>query len=142
MTVAGYNIEKEADELRKIYARTPEAKAHQCKAGDFSYNTGKLRCPICDGTGSISLDVQFLPDVEITCPDCGGSRYQKDAAALYRTRKDGTQAESLPRLMEMSVDDALAAYGAQLDSTLRSSAMSKLPASKIVNATSANSANS
>ena len=79
------------------------------KAGDFSYNTGKLRCPTCDGTGSISLDIQFLPDVEITCPDCGGSRYQKDAAALYRTRKDGTQAESLPRLMEMSVDEALAA---------------------------------
>lgn len=106
-TVATYaNVH---DELRKIYARSPLAKEKGYKAGDFSYNTGRLRCPGCDGTGTISLDIQFLPDVEITCPDCGGSRYQKDAAALYRTRKDGTQAESLPRLMEMSVDEALAA---------------------------------
>lgn len=106
-TVATYaNVH---DELRKIYARSPLAREKGYKAGDFSYNTGRLRCPGCDGTGTISLDIQFLPDVEITCPDCGGSRYQKDAAALYRTRKDGTQAESLPRLMEMSVDEALAA---------------------------------
>ena len=105
-TVATYaNVH---DELRKIYARSPLAREKGYKAGDFSYNTGRLRCPGCDGTGTISLDIQFLPDVEITCPDCGGSRYQKDAAALYRTRKDGTQAESLPRLMEMSVDEALA----------------------------------
>ena len=106
-TVATYaNVH---DELRKIYARSPLAREKGYKAGDFSYNTGRLRCPGCDGTGTISLDIQFLPDVEITCPDCGGSRYQKDAGALYRTRKDGTQAESLPRLMEMSVDEALAA---------------------------------
>ena len=106
-TVATYaNVH---DELRKIYARSPLAREKGYKAGDFSYNTGRLRCPGCDGTGTISLDIQFLPDVEITCPDCGGSRYQKDAAALYRIRKDGTQAESLPRLMEMSVDEALAA---------------------------------
>ena len=106
-TVATYaNVH---DELRKIYARSPLAREKGYKAGDFSYNTGRLRCPGCDGTGTISLDIQFLPDVEITCPDCGGSRYQKDAAALYRTRKDGAQAESLPRLMEMSVDEALAA---------------------------------
>ena len=67
------------DELRKIYARSPEARALGYKAGDFSYNTGKLRCPTCDGTGAISLDVQFLPDVDIPCPDCRGSRYSKDA---------------------------------------------------------------
>ena len=97
------------DELRKLYAKSPDARQKGFKASDFSYNTGRLRCPGCDGTGTISLDIQFLPDVEITCPDCGGSRYQKDAAALYRTRKDGAQAESLPRLMEMSVDEALAA---------------------------------
>ena len=98
------------DELRKIYARTAEAKARGCKAGDFSYNTGKLRCPTCDGTGSISLDIQFLPDVEIVCPDCGGSRYGKDAFLVGRTRKDGGT-DSLPELMEMSVDRALEACG-------------------------------
>ena len=93
------------DELRKIYARTPDAKALGYKAGDFSYNTGKLRCPTCDGTGSISLDIQFLTDVEIVCPDCGGSRYCKDASRVARVRKDSA-AYTLPQLMEMSVDKA------------------------------------
>ncbi|MFQ9181028.1 MAG: hypothetical protein ACLR3C_14875 [Eggerthella lenta] len=72
------------DELRRAFARTPEAKAAGLKAGDFSYNTGKLRCPECDGTGSISLDVQFLPDVDITCPVCGGSRYAPEASRIHR----------------------------------------------------------
>lgn len=89
------------DELRKVYARTPEAKAEGCKAGDFSYNTGRLRCPTCDGTGSISLDVQFLPDVDIPCPDCHGSRYGKQAFGIKR------KGYSLPELMACSVDQAL-----------------------------------
>ena len=75
------------DELRKAYARTPDAKARGLKAGDFSYNTGSLRCPTCDGTGAVSLDVQFLPDVDIPCPDCRGSRYGKDAYRIYRRSK-------------------------------------------------------
>ena len=91
------------DELRKAYARTPDAKARKHKAGDFSYNTGSLRCPTCDGTGQISLDIQFLPDVDIPCPDCRGSRYGKEASAILR---DGV---SLPALMAMSVDGALRA---------------------------------
>ena len=97
------------DELRKVYARTPDAKERGYKAGDFSYNTGKLRCPTCDGTGSINLDVQFLPDVEITCPDCGGSRYAKDASLVRRIPKQGGQANTIPELMDMSVDEALTA---------------------------------
>lgn len=96
------------DELRKIYAKTPDAKKGTYKAGDFSYNTGKLRCPTCDGTGSISLDIQFLPDVEVVCPDCGGSRYSKEASLLHRVREDGTSS-TLPELMSMSVDKALPA---------------------------------
>ena len=95
------------DELRKVYARTPDAKRLNYKAGDFSYNTGSLRCPTCDGTGSISLDIQFLPDVEIVCPDCGGSRYCRDASQVFRPRRDGT-AHTLPQLMSQSVDEALA----------------------------------
>lgn len=103
-TVATYaNVH---DELRKIYARTPEAKAHQCKAGDFSYNTGKLRCPVCDGTGEISLDVQFLPDVDVPCPECKGSRYGKEAWQIHYTNKKGN-VYSLPQLMEMDVHRAL-----------------------------------
>ena len=92
------------DELRKVYARTDGAKAGGWKAGDFSYNTGRLRCPVCDGTGSISLDVQFLPDVDIPCPDCHGSRYSREA---FEIRRNG--GKSLPELMEMSVDEALEA---------------------------------
>ncbi|MBO4502209.1 MAG: hypothetical protein J5707_00930 [Candidatus Methanomethylophilus sp.] len=104
-TVATYaNIH---DELRKIFARTPKAKEGGYKAGDFSYNTGNLRCPTCDGTGVISLDVQFLPDVDIPCPDCGGSRYRKEAFGMLRTKKDGST-QSLPQLMELSVNEALA----------------------------------
>ena len=108
-TVATYaNVH---DELRKIFARTADAKELGLKAGDFSYNTGKLRCPVCDGTGVISLDVQFLPDVKITCPDCRGSRYSKDALRIKymnKKEKDG-QVYSLPELMEMDVNTALKA---------------------------------
>lgn len=98
------------DDLRRAFARSDEAKAGGWKAGDFSYNTGRLRCPTCDGTGSISLDVQFLPDVDIECPDCRGSRYAPEADAIYRTTKDGREL-TLPQLMAMSVDQALAVTG-------------------------------
>ena len=105
-TVATYaNIH---DELRKIFARTPEAKALGYKAGDFSYNTGRLRCPVCDGTGSISLDVQFLPDVEITCPACHGSRYAREAGQVAHVSRSGER-HTLPELMAMDVNTALEA---------------------------------
>ena len=94
------------DELRRAFARTDEAKAAGLKAGDFSYNTGSLRCPTCDGTGSISLDVQFLPDVDIECPDCRGSRYSEAAWRIHRGC-DGGALFTLPQLMELSVDEAL-----------------------------------
>ena len=94
------------DELRKLYAKSPNAKALGYRAGDFSYNTGSLRCPGCDGTGVVSLDVQFLPDVDIPCPDCRGSRYDKAAYAVRLTNKDGASI-SLPELMDMDVNTAL-----------------------------------
>ncbi len=97
------------DELRKIYAKTDDARSKGYKAGDFSYNTGKLRCPVCDGTGTISLDVQFLPDVDIPCPECGGTRYSKDAVLIRRYPKNSESGYTLPELMDMSVDEALAA---------------------------------
>ena len=94
------------DELRKLYARSPEAKERGYRAGDFSYNTGSLRCPGCDGTGEVSLDVQFLPDVNIPCPDCRGSRYAKAAYGVKLTNREGRTA-SLPELMDMDVNSAL-----------------------------------
>lgn len=105
-TVATYaNVH---DELRKIYAKTPDAKEAGYKAGDFSYNTGKLRCPVCDGTGQISLDVQFLPDVDVPCPECNGSRYGKEAWQIGYETKHGAK-YSLPQLMDMDVNTALEA---------------------------------
>lgn len=94
------------DELRKVFAKTSDAKKHGYKDGDFSYNTGKLRCSTCDGTGVISLDVQFLPDVDIPCPDCRGSRYSR---AAYSIRRENAAGEfySLPELMDMDVNSAL-----------------------------------
>lgn len=102
-TVATYiNVH---DELRKRFAKTENAKSKVYKAGDFSYNTGKLRCPTCDGTGTLSLDVQFLPDVHVTCPDCHGSRYNKESYFIkYKTSKE--KEYSLPELMEMDVSFA------------------------------------
>ena len=94
------------DELRKLYAKSPDAKANGYKAGDFSYNTGSLRCPGCDGTGVVSLDVQFLPDVDIPCPDCRGSRYSKAAYAVKLTNQRGVSV-SLPELMAMDVNTAI-----------------------------------
>ena len=107
-TVATYaNVH---DELRKVYAKTPDAHTAGWKNGDFSYNTGRLRCPTCDGTGVISLDVQFLPDMEITCPDCRGSRYSKAAYGIRRKNGEGAF-YSLPELMDMDVDNAMVACG-------------------------------
>ena len=94
------------DDLRKLYARSAEARQKGYTASDFSYNTGSLRCPGCDGTGVVSLDVQFLPDVTIPCPDCRGSRYGRAAYDLKLTNKAG-QAVSLPELMDMDVNSAL-----------------------------------
>lgn len=103
-TVATYaNVH---DELRKVFAKTPDAKKHGYKDGDFSYNTGKLRCPTCDGTGVISLDVQFLPDVDIPCPDCRGSRYSKVAGSIRRENSAG-EFHSLPELMDMDINSAI-----------------------------------
>ena len=96
------------DELRKVFAKTADAKNMGYKAGDFSYNTGKLRCPVCDGTGQVSLDVQFLPDVDSPCPECRGSRYSKEASLIKYTNKKG-QSVSLPELMDMDIHTALEA---------------------------------
>ena len=94
------------DELRKLYAKSTDAKEKRYKASDFSYNTGSLRCPGCDGTGVVSLDVQFLPDVDIPCPDCRGSRYTRAAYDIRLTNKAGVSA-SLPELMDMDVNSAI-----------------------------------
>ena len=100
------------DEMRKLFAKTEDAKRSGYRAGDFSYNTGKLRCGVCDGTGSISLDVQFLPDVDIPCPECRGSRYSKEARKIKYRGKDG-KVYSIPELMDMDICNAMEALSGQ-----------------------------
>lgn len=121
-TVATYaNVH---DELRKIYAKMPASKALELKAGDFSYNTGKLRCPLCDGTGEISLDVQFLPDVDIPCPQCQGSRYSEEAQEI--SSETVFAGHSLPELMSMDVDSVLAICGKEKLIALRLKVLQEL----------------
>ena len=106
-TVATYaNVH---DDMRKLFARTPDAKRLGCKASDFSYNTGVLRCSNCDGTGQVSLDVQFLPDVDVPCPECRGSRYGKQAKQICYTNKNGIK-KNMPELMSMDVDQAISFF--------------------------------
>lgn len=100
------------DDLRKLYAKTDAAKERKLDAGAFSYNTGELRCPTCDGTGQLALDVQFLPDVTITCPDCGGSRYSKEADLIHWMPKNSVTEYTLPELMQMTVNEAIPIFSA------------------------------
>ena len=93
------------DDLRKAYAATAEAQRRGLSASDFSYNTGSLACPRCGGTGQITLDVQFLPDVDIPCPDCDGSRYAPQAREI---RRDGL---ALPDLLGLTAREALDVVG-------------------------------
>ncbi|WP_341392748.1 ATP-binding cassette domain-containing protein [Arthrobacter sp. G119Y2] len=92
------------DDLRRTYAATDAAKEHGLKAGDFSYNTGSLRCPRCEGTGQVVLDVQFLPDVDIPCPDCNGTRYAPSADDVVLPTAKGDF--PLPGLLALTVRGA------------------------------------
>ena len=118
------------DDLRRAFAKTPDARERGLRAGDFSYNTGSLRCPACDGTGVISLDVQFLPDVQITCPDCRGSRYAAAAWEVRRATGRGVAGKgdgvSLPQLMELTVDQALERLGGLRSVSRRLQALSDI----------------
>ena len=108
-TVATYS--GALDHLRRAYARLDSARAADLGVGDFSYNTGSLRCPRCEGTGQITLDVQFLPDVDLACPDCQGRRYGPDAAAYRRPSASGSGELALPDLLAMTVTEAVEHVG-------------------------------
>ncbi|MCM1161573.1 MAG: excinuclease ABC subunit UvrA [Roseburia sp.] len=104
-TVATYS--NVLDDLRKQFAKSDTAKEWKLKASDFSYNTGKLRCPACDGTGQITMDVQFLPDVEIACPECNGRRYAESAKKITYKPKKSQKEYAINDFMEMTVEKAL-----------------------------------
>ncbi|RAP48710.1 MAG: excinuclease ABC subunit A [Methanosphaera sp. rholeuAM6] len=91
-------------ELRKLYASLPESRELGLNVKDFSYNTGKLRCYTCNGTGQISMDVQFLPDVEIACPDCQSLRYSKEAQQIKY------EDVSIKDAMALTIDEAIMVF--------------------------------
>ncbi|MGW0500812.1 excinuclease ABC subunit UvrA [Streptomyces sp. NPDC003007] len=100
------------DDLRRAYAATDAAKQRELTAPDFSYNTGSLRCPRCEGTGQVSLDVQFLPDVDIACPACEGTRYAPAAADILRPASGSPDGGvSLPELLALTVRQAIERVG-------------------------------
>lgn len=99
------------DELRRAYAGTDDARAEGLSASAFSYNTGSLRCPRCEGTGEISLDVQFLPDIDIPCPACGGTRYAPEADRVRLPAGDGSAALTLPQVLALTAGQAQDAVG-------------------------------
>ncbi len=70
------------DEIRKLFAKTNEARMRGWGPGFFSYNSGKGRCPECKGLGQIKLEMSFLPDAEVLCETCGGSRYTEEAQSV------------------------------------------------------------
>ncbi|MFT8705518.1 excinuclease ABC subunit UvrA [Bifidobacterium aquikefiricola] len=109
-TVATYSSIMDA--LRRVFAATDDARKRELKLSDFSYNTGSLRCPECDGTGQISLDEQFLPDATITCPVCEGSRYKPEINDIHvrLASAEASHSYTLPELLDMGVDDALTLF--------------------------------
>ena len=88
------------DDLRKLYGRI----SPDYTASDFSYNTGKLKCQTCDGTGTISMDVQFLPDIEMTCDTCDGTRYSKE---VEKTLYNGY---NIKDTMKLTIKEALEVF--------------------------------
>ena len=103
------------DMLRRAFAATDAAKARGLRLADFSYNTGSLRCPQCDGTGRVDLDIQFLPDVTIPCPSCEGRRYRPEADAVRLATPGRPRGLTMPQMLALSVDEALAVFDSKKD---------------------------
>lgn len=92
------------DEIRKIYARTPEAKMRGYQAGRFSFNVHGGRCEACQGDGVIKIEMNFLPDIYIECEECKGKRYNKDTLDVHYKGK------TIADVLSMSVEEALALF--------------------------------
>lgn len=89
------------DELRTVYAKLPYSVVHGLSKGHFSFNMEKGRCDHCEGNGQLSIDMQFLADVTMRCPECDGTRYKKEILqALYRDR-------NIAEVLEMPVTEAI-----------------------------------
>ena len=90
--------------LRKLFAGLPESQAHHYGIAHFSYNNKEGACPNCGGLGSIILDIQYLPDMEETCPECHGNRYKPEIEAIK------WQGYSIVDLLALSVEEAIPVF--------------------------------
>jgi excinuclease ABC subunit A len=92
--------------IRQLYAELPEAKARGYKIGRFSFNVKGGRCETCQGGGMQTIEMNFLPDVYVTCPTCQGRRYNRETLEVrYRGK-------SIADVLNMTVEDALAFFDA------------------------------
>ncbi|MEJ0085777.1 MAG: excinuclease ABC subunit UvrA [Pseudomonadota bacterium] len=97
------------DVVRELFASEPVAKARKYTPGTFSFNSGTGRCPTCTGNGFEHVEMQFLSDVYLRCPDCDGRRYRAETLEIKREGADGTR-KSIADVLDMTVTQALAFF--------------------------------
>jgi len=88
-------------DIRELFAATPEAKLRGYKAGRFSFNVKGGRCEVCRGDGIIKIEMHFLPDVYVTCDECKGRRYNREALEIHYKGKN------ISEVLDMTVEEAL-----------------------------------
>jgi excinuclease ABC subunit A len=91
---------KAYDEIREIFASTPEAKMKGFKAGRFSFNKAGGRCENCEGKGSLEIEMHFLPNVEVTCDVCKGKRFNNETLSIHYKNKN------ISDVLDMTIEEA------------------------------------
>jgi excinuclease ABC subunit A len=92
------------DAIRELFANAPDAKARGYTAGTFSFNSGNGRCPTCSGNGFEHVEMQFLSDVYLRCPDCNGTRYREEVLEVK------VEGRSIAEVLELTIEEAVAAF--------------------------------
>jgi excinuclease ABC subunit A len=106
------------DAIRDLFARLPQARERKYTAGTFSFNAGNGRCPSCGGNGFEHVEMQFLSDVYLRCPDCDGRRYRAEILEIGLTRGTGP-AKSIADVLDLTVSEALEFFAADGEVCLR-----------------------
>jgi excinuclease ABC subunit A len=106
------------DAIRNLFAKLPQARERKYTAGTFSFNSGNGRCPACGGNGFEHVEMQFLSDVYLRCPDCDGRRFRAEILELTLMR-EGFAPKSIADVLDLTVTEALAFFKADADVCLR-----------------------
>jgi excinuclease ABC subunit A len=106
------------DAIRELFARLPQAGERKYTAGTFSFNAGNGRCPACGGNGFEHVEMQFLSDVYLRCPDCDGRRYRAEVLEVRLTRGDAPP-KSIADVLDLTVSEALAFFAGDIEVCLR-----------------------